>query len=246
MCYFLCLCILLISNFCVNAYLKLNRGRYSMKRRDISEGSTINQDEEEIVLEFAEDAPKITWSASAKASSKVKESERTVEDYMALPASEYSVLSADQIERLSDSQFKCTLMTMNFFGTKITPVLYVDVNVYPDEAKSVISVTKAETTGSAIAEKVNGTFSISAINTVSGGLDKKGIKRLSSQTDLNIDVTVPKSKIPLRVIRSSGNFMMKSTLKIIVEAFIRVLAADFRKWSEGNNERAAVEGASLS
>ena len=165
---------------------------------------------------------------------------------MALPASEYSVLSADQIERLSDSQFKCTLMTMNFFGTKITPVLYVDVNVYPDEAKSVISVTKAETTGSAIAEKVNGTFSISAINTVSGGLDKKGIKRLSSQTDLNIDVTVPKSKIPLRVIRSSGNFMMKSTLKIIVEAFIRVLAADFRKWSEGNNERAAVEGASLS
>lgn len=246
MCYFLCLCILLISNFCVNAYLKLNQGRYSMKRRDISEGSTINQDEEEIVLEFAEDAPKITWSASAKASSKVKESERTVEDYMALPASEYSVLSADQIERLSDSQFKCTLMTMNFFGTKITPVLYVDVNVYPDEAKSVISVTKAETTGSAIAEKVNGTFSISAINTVSGGLDKKGIKRLSSQTDLNIDVTVPKSKIPLRVIRSSGNFMMKSTLKIIVEAFIRVLAADFRKWSEGNNERAAVEGASLS
>ena len=68
---------------------------------------------------------------------------------------------------------------------------------------------------------------------------------MNSQTDLNIDVTVPKSKIPLRVIRSSGNFMMRSTLKIIVEAFIRVLAADFRKWSEGSDERTAVEGASL-
>ena len=136
-------------------------------------------------------------------------------------------------------------MTMNFFGTKIIPVLYVDVNVYPNEAKSIISVTRAETIGSPTADKVNGTFSISAINTVSGGLDEKGFKRLNSQTDLNIDVTVPKSKIPLRVIRSSGNFMMRSTLKIIVEAFIRVLAADFRKWSEGSDERTAVEGASL-
>jgi hypothetical protein len=56
---------------------------------------------------------------------------------------------------------------MNFFGEKITPVLYVDVIVYPDEARSEILVSKAETIGSETADKVNGTFSIRAMNEVS-------------------------------------------------------------------------------
>ena len=92
--------------------------------------------------------PSVTWTAYVKSAVKVKESKRTIEQYMALPASEYSILSANQIERIDDSNFKCTLGTMNFFGTKITPTLYVDVTVYPEEAKSVIAVTRAETTGS--------------------------------------------------------------------------------------------------
>jgi hypothetical protein len=78
---------------------------------------------------------------------------------MALPASQYSILSAEQIIRIDDTSFKCTLPTMNFFGTKITPVLFVDVFVYPDIATSKISVTRAETIGSETALAVNGTFS---------------------------------------------------------------------------------------
>jgi hypothetical protein len=59
---------------------------------------------------------------------------------------------------------------MNFFGTKIQPVLYVDVNVYPEFNRSEIVVRRAETVGSETADKVNGTFSISAINIVSAGM----------------------------------------------------------------------------
>ena len=59
---------------------------------------------------------------------------------------------------------------MNFFGTKIQPVLYVDVNVYPEFNRSEIVVRRAETVGSEMADKVNGTFSISAINIVSAGM----------------------------------------------------------------------------
>ena len=79
------------------------------------------------------------------------------------------MLSAQQITRLSDSEFKCELPTMNFFGTKIQPILYVDVNVYPEFNRSEIVVRRAETIGSETALKVNGTFSISAINIVSAG-----------------------------------------------------------------------------
>jgi hypothetical protein len=58
---------------------------------------------------------------------------------------------------------------MNFFGMKIQPVLYVDVNVYPEFNRSEIVVLRAETIGSETAVRVNGTFSLSAINVVSAG-----------------------------------------------------------------------------
>ena len=190
--------------------------------------------------------PTITWTADVTSSSKVKETKRTVEAYMALPASEYSILSAEQVERLDDSNFKCTLGTLNFFGNKITPVLYVDVTVYPEEAKSIISVTRAETIGSDAAIAVNGTFSISAVNTVFAGIDDKNRKIVTSRTSLKIDVPLMDSKVPVQMIQSGGNFIIQSTLKVIVAAFIRILAADFKRWSSGDDKRTAVEGASLS
>lgn len=188
---------------------------------------------------------KITWKAAVKSSTKTKEINRSVEDYIKLPASQYSVLSAQQIERLSDTSFKCVLGNMNFFGNIICPILYVDVNVYPDQLKSEIVVVRAETTGSEIADKLSGTFNVSASNVISVGVDKKFNKVLCSEVNLNIDVIVPKSKIPLNVIQTSGNFLIQSSLSVIVAAFIRILAADFKRWSAGDNERNAVEGATL-
>jgi len=135
---------------------------------------------------------------------------------------------------------------MNFFGEKITPVLYVDVTIYPEEARSEILVSRAETIGSETAEKVNGTFSIRAMNEVTTGLDYKGRKILSSNTNLKIDVLIPKeSKVPTRLLQSGGHFIMQSSLNIIVPTFVRLLAFDFNRWSGGDDTRSAVEGASL-
>lgn len=189
---------------------------------------------------------RITWKASVKSSVRIKEVNRTAREYMALPASEYSVLSADQIERLSDSEFKATLGKMNFFGTIFIPTLYVDVNVYPDDARAEIIVQRAETTGSALAEQVSGTFTISAINKVSAGRDDKDRPTLTSDTSLVIDVLVPEgAKVPLRLIKSGGNFIIQSSLNLIVPTFVRILAADFSRWSAGDNSRKAVDGAAL-
>jgi hypothetical protein len=189
----------------------------------------------------------VTWEASAKASVRVKELKRTCEEYMALPASQYSVLSASQITRLSESEFKYTLGTLNFFGTKITPILYVTVNVYPEQAKSEIIVSRAETVGSEIANIVNGTFEIQAVNVVSAGFDNKGRKTLNSETSLKIDAVVPKTKIslPTKLVQSGGNFVMQSTLNVLVPTFVRILAADFKRWSAGDDSRTAVEGAKM-
>jgi len=66
---------------------------------------------------------RVKWTASAKGSVRVKEQSRTVEEYLALPASQYSVLSAEQITRLSDTEFKCTLGTMNFWYQDNTSII---------------------------------------------------------------------------------------------------------------------------
>ena len=195
-----------------------------------------------------DDSRRIQWKAQVKSSVRVKEGsgKRTVNEYMALPASQYSVLASKQIERLSDSKFKAVLGKLNFFGTVIIPTLYVDVNVIPEEYRSEIVVKRAETTGSPQADAISGTFKISALNLVSAGQDDKGRPMLTSDTKLKIDVIVPEdAKVPLKMITSGGNFIIQSSLNVIVPTFVRILAADFKRWSEGDDSRGAVEGASL-
>ena len=50
-------------------------------------------------------------------------------EYMALPASQYSVLDARKIERLDDDTFRCYVGGLKFFGIRIEPVLTVSVVV---------------------------------------------------------------------------------------------------------------------
>lgn len=225
--------------------LEKTRRYRSSSIRAVSEPDIIPDDES--ADDFIDsEAPPVVWKASAKSTVRVKEISRSVEDYMALPASEYSVLSAKQIERISDTEFKCNLPGINFFGTKIQPILYAEVYVYPEEARAEISVTRAETTGSETAEKLSGTFSISSTNKVFAATDEKGDKTLNSDTFVEIKAYIPKSSIlPVRVVESSGNFIIQNSLNIVVAGFIRILVSDFKRWSAGSDERDAVDGASL-
>ena len=212
----------------------------------LSKVSALDSVSVEIDDKSIEKQKEVEWKAYKKSSVVVKEMERSVEAYMALPSTQYSVLASNSIERLDDRNFKATLPTMNFFGTKITPVLYVDVTVYPEEARSVISVQRAETIGSDTAEKINGTFNIEAINEVTAGKNEKDEKTLNSETSLKINVVVPSSsKLPMGVLRRTGNFLMQSTLNVIVPTFVRLLAFDFKNWSGGDDARNAIEGATF-
>ena len=49
--------------------------------------------------------------------------------YMTLPASQYSVLDAKQIERIDDSTFRCYVGGLRFLGLTVDPVLTVSVIV---------------------------------------------------------------------------------------------------------------------
>lgn len=57
---------------------------------------------------------------------------RSLRDYMSLPASQYSTLDGEKVERVGDDTFVCTLGKLDFFGFVLQPVLTARVDVKPD------------------------------------------------------------------------------------------------------------------
>lgn len=53
-------------------------------------------------------------------------------EYMRLPASQYSVLDAERIERVSEDTFRCYVYTIKFFSFEVCPVLLVKVEEQPN------------------------------------------------------------------------------------------------------------------
>lgn len=50
---------------------------------------------------------------------------------MSLPASQYSVLDAERIERVDDNTFRCYVYRIKFFAFEVCPVLLVRVEEQP-------------------------------------------------------------------------------------------------------------------
>ena len=45
-----------------------------------------------------------------------EEGTRGLKEYMSLPASQYSTLDGEKVERIGDDTFRCTLANLDFFG----------------------------------------------------------------------------------------------------------------------------------
>ena len=53
-------------------------------------------------------------------------------EYMRLPASQYSVLDAERIERVDENTFRCYIYRIKFFAFEVCPVLLVRVEEQPN------------------------------------------------------------------------------------------------------------------
>jgi Protein of unknown function (DUF1997) len=53
-------------------------------------------------------------------------------EYMSLPASQYSVLDAERIERIDENTFRCYVYRFKFFSFEVCPVLVVRVDEEPN------------------------------------------------------------------------------------------------------------------
>ncbi|GFQ04038.1 hypothetical protein PHJA_002547700 [Phtheirospermum japonicum] len=79
----------------------------------------------------ADSSPKARFVARRTESVSVRELQRPLTEYMSLPASQYSVLDAERIERVDDNTFRCYVYRFKFFAFEVCPVLLVRVEEQP-------------------------------------------------------------------------------------------------------------------
>lgn len=100
---------------------------------------------------------KVRFVARRSESSKVQQLQRPLADYMALPASQYSVLDAQRIERVDENTFRCYVYRIKFFTFEVCPVLVVRVEEEPYGC--CIRLLSCKLEGSPLVEAQNDRFS---------------------------------------------------------------------------------------
>ncbi|KAG1667469.1 hypothetical protein FOA52_012224 [Chlamydomonas sp. UWO 241] len=193
-------------------------------------------------------ARRVRLSASKSGAQGVTQLERTLAEYMALPASQYSVLDARKIERIDDDTFRCFVGELRFGQWAMEPVLTCAVVVEPEAGGCTIKLLSCELRGSKSVEELNDKFSAQMSNVVrwrlAGGVDGSvdGRHEIMSTTSLEVDLEVPAwcGFIQTSSIEGLGSGVLQNVLNVMVPSFLGQLRRDYTKWAAGDASRSPV------
>ncbi|KAK6933463.1 Protein of unknown function DUF1997 [Dillenia turbinata] len=141
--------------------------------------------------------PKARFIARRRESVSVKQLQRPLIEYMSLPASQYSVLDAERIERVDDNTFRCYVYRFKFFNFEVCPVLLVKVEEQPNGCCIKLLSCKLEGSPIVVAqnEKFDGTvcylarllyiLSVVIEEKVKRGLNPRPVKNQSAASMVN-------------------------------------------------------------
>ncbi|MFS7957590.1 hypothetical protein Hanom_Chr07g00668131 [Helianthus anomalus] len=184
-------------------------------------------------------APKARFVARRTESVSVRPLERPLLEYMSLPASQYSVLDAQRIERIDDNTFRCYVYKFKFFAFEVCPVLLVRVEEQLNGCS--INLLSCKLEGSPIVVAQNDKFEASMVNRIScdSNQSSSSMQELTSDTviEVSIDIPFPFRAIPVHTIESSGTRVLEQILKIMLPRFMAQLVKDYEAWASGDTSR---------
>ncbi|XP_044508185.1 uncharacterized protein LOC123227454 isoform X2 [Mangifera indica] len=158
---------------------------------------------------------------------------------MSLPASQYSVLDAERIERVDDNTFRCYVYRLKFFAFEVCPVLLVRVEEQPNGCS--INLVSCKLEGSPIVEAQNDKFDASMVNRLS--YDNKNsdsaVQQLTSDAVIEVSIEIPFAfrALPVQAIESTGTQVLEQLLKLMLPRFMAQLVKDYQAWATGNTSR---------
>ncbi|PNT22394.1 hypothetical protein POPTR_008G030300v4 [Populus trichocarpa] len=187
----------------------------------------------------ADSTPKAKFVARRKESVSVRQLGRPLMEYMSLPASQYSVLDAERIERVDDNTFRCYVYSFKFFAFEICPVLLVRVEEQPDGC--CIKLLSCKLEGSPIVVAQNEKFDAYMVNQISCDSNQSNstIQQLTSDAVIEVSIDIPFAfrAIPAEAIESTGAQILKQILGQILPRFMAQLVKDYHAWASGDASR---------
>ncbi|EXB39446.1 hypothetical protein L484_007993 [Morus notabilis] len=183
--------------------------------------------------------PRARFSARRKESVLVRQLQRPLNEYMSLPASQYSVLDAERIERVDDNTFRCYVYRIKFFSFEVCPVLLVRVEEEPKGC--CIKLLSCKLEGSPIVVAQNDKFDAFMENKISCNSNEGDLseQQLTSEAIIEVSIEVPFSflPIPVQAIESTGSQVLEQVLKIMLPRFMAQLVKDYQAWASGDTSR---------
>lgn len=184
-------------------------------------------------------APKARFVARRKETVPVQQLQRPLLEYMSLPASQYSVLDAERIERVDDNTFRCYVYRLKFFAFEVCPVLLVRVEEQPNGC--CIKLLSCKLEGSPLVVAQNDKFDASMVNRISCDTQQSNstVQLLTSDTviEVSIEVPFPFRAIPVEAIESTGTRVLEQILAIMLPRFMAQLVKDYQAWASGDTSR---------
>lgn len=169
----------------------------------------------------------------------VRQLRRPLIEYMSLPASQYSVLDAERIERVDDNTFRCYIYRFKFFAFEVCPVLLVRVEEQPNGC--CIKLLSCKLEGSPIVVAQNDKFDASMQNIISCDSKRSDsqVQRLTSDAVIEVNIEIPFAfrAIPPQVIESTGSQVLEQILKAMLPRFMTQLTKDYQAWASGDASR---------
>lgn len=156
---------------------------------------------------------------------------------MALPVSQYSVLDARRIERLTESTFRCYVDGVRVFSLRVDPV--VTVAVEAGARGPTVTLLDARLEGSPTAVAASDRFDVAMTNAVRWvEADAAGGCVLTADTAITLRLDVPRwFAVPLPAVERVGSRVMQRVLDVAVPRFLAQLADDYGRWAAGEERR---------
>ncbi|WCJ19223.1 hypothetical protein M5689_001520 [Euphorbia peplus] len=192
-----------------------------------------------IVSADSNSTPKARFVARRKESISVLQLGRPLTEYMSLPASQYSVLDAERIERVDDNTFRCYVYRFKFFAFEVCPVLLVRVEEQPNGC--CINLLSCKLEGSPIVAAQNEKFDASMVNYISCDSipSNSSSQQLTSDAVIEVSIEVPFAftAIPVQAIESTGTRILEQILGLMLPRFMAQLVKDYEAWASGDTSR---------
>ncbi|THU74705.1 hypothetical protein C4D60_Mb04t36210 [Musa balbisiana] len=162
-------------------------------------------------------APKARFVARRTESTTVQQLQRPLAEYMSLPASQYSVLDAERIERIDDNTFRCYVYRIKFFAFEFMQVARKPLTLiwYGNAASMVNRVS------------------------CNDGLHNSTFQQLATDTVIEVTIDIPFAfrAIPVEVFESTGTQVLEQLLRLMLPRFLAQLVKDYQSWASGDNSR---------